>query len=269
MTQQERFEFRTDDHRLPDWRLELADLLVEDILEMGPGRPAHPAGTPIYLVSHHLDKKGRQFTFHTPGAVALMIDIAASSATRAAALLDDVAGETGSRFTRGFEVADDKISVLFDYFEQAMISAIFSYQAIEAFCNQVIGFKAPPELEIARQTPSGKELVTLTREALERTLSTDEKMATVLPQLLTVKSPKGGKLWHKFVRLKRLRDSLTHLKTGDRYPRPAKDPSVFHLLLTEPASAWPKAAAETIEYFHDGQAFLSWVPRLKERVDRI
>src|SRR5207247_2481208 len=85
---------------------------------------------------------------------------------------------------------------------------------------------------------------------IERNVSTEEKLATILPELAKLKSPKGTKLWENFVKLKELRDATIHLKELNQYVRGAEDKqTVYYQFLTHDATEYPRRAIAMIRYF--------------------
>ena len=101
---------------------------------------------------------------------------------------------------------------LYDYFEQCFVSAIFAYQAVEAYCNFKIAYTLQGELLIRRK--KGESL--LPREQIER-LPVEEKLDLVLPILLKRGSPKGSVTWQHFRELEDLRDATVHLKSHHQW----------------------------------------------------
>jgi hypothetical protein len=159
---------------------------------------------------------------------------------------------------------------LFDYFEQCMIITTFSFQALEAYCNQTVAddMKAPVQLE--RRRDGKKQLITLNSPAdVERTATTEEKLATVVPAVLEMASPRGKAVWGPFVALKRARDATIHLKSLDQYPNRKElgfedDSSLFYQFLYQDMAQYPKAAVALIHYFTRRTVVPRWLmPQLE------
>ena len=165
--------------------------------------------------------------------------------------------------TTAFTVTTEAIPLLYDFFEQSMIGAVFSYLAIEAFANQVIARELTQSLEVdyhgRRQT--------LTPEQLERRLATREKLSQVLPVIRSVASPKGTALWERFTRLELARDSTVHLKVKDQYPKVKE--SLYFQMLTADATALPGIAAEMIRHYHRPNAEPRWLLRFLRSRDEV
>lgn len=109
-------------------------------------------------------------------------------------------------------IAARNATELFDYFENLMSHLIFSFNAIEAFANWKI-----PEDYIHKTVHKGMAVTRQRTEILERS-TLEEKLAVILPAILNVKSPKGTRVWERFVDLKRMRDRITHPKPADYEP---------------------------------------------------
>ena len=67
-------------------------------------------------------------------------------------------------------------------------------------------------------------------EQIERYVSLDEKLNTVLPQIIGVSSPKGKAEWANYRRLKKIRDRIIHNKRVDRVPSKGKDETLWRFL---------------------------------------
>jgi hypothetical protein len=185
-----------------------------------------------------------QVSFPTPGPAALAFNIAFESAHAARAMKSQIVFAGRGRDAKSIEAAS--IPMLFAYFEQAMTSAVFSFQCLEAYANRVISNSVTAPMEVSRRR--GPEM--LAPEELERNLSTEEKLDFVLPRTLAVRSPKGTKIWPLYRDLKEVRDSTVHLKSADQYVRGRLDrESVYHRLLNRDPIDFPRTAAKVVRHF--------------------
>lgn len=116
-------------------------------------------------------------------------------------------------------------SKLFDYFESFASHVVFSFTALEAFANEAI----PNEFEYAFERKGEKRR--LKKPEIERTISLDEKLHSVLPKALRATSPKGKQLWQRYKLLKKMRDRIIHLKSIDRSPSGPECKSVWGMML--------------------------------------
>lgn len=101
--------------------------------------------------------------------------------------------------------------LLFDILEKRMGAIVFAYSALEAFANRSI-----PEEYVFEQLSNNKKCTEkYTKEQIENFLSLDTKLGTILPEIFSVKSPKGINLWSQYCDLRKLRNRIIHLKKDD------------------------------------------------------
>ncbi len=116
-------------------------------------------------------------------------------------------------------------SKLFDYYEIFASHVVFSFTALEAFANEAI----PTNFKYTIEKKDGP--VVLQKPDIERTVNLDEKLHTILPTALGVKSPKGKKPWQQYKALKVMRDRIIHLKTVDRTSSGSEKESIWGMML--------------------------------------
>ncbi len=152
---------------------------------------------------------------------------------------------------------------LFDYFEDAMVTVFFSYQALEAFCNEELLRTSPEGIEVKKK----KKKEILERREAERRLSTSDKLGHVLPRILSIPTMKGKAEWQRFRDLESVRDEVVHLKNQTvRNKDPSKEAEQILLqLLAEDARSWPRIAMEVLKYFVR-EPIPDWYEQLKNRV---
>ena len=197
--------------------------------------------------------------FPTPSPSSLAFSLAFDAARSAKALRARVVFK---RDAGKSQVEHATVPLLFAYFEQAMASAVFSFQCIEAYANQVISRLAVDPMEVNR---SGRSEV-LGPSDLERRLGTDDKLTQVLPRLLSVAAPKRTKAWPLYKDLKNVRDSAVHLKSSDHYVRGRVDTeSVYYRLLNRRPLAFPETATKIITHYC-GKSPERWLKAAKERL---
>jgi hypothetical protein len=241
---------RSVDDGLGDWRIAAAARLAKDLPGAFPGGPSHRAGTPVYQTELVQTKTGEYLGFLTPSATAMAFSIALAASRKAKGLFDAVTYDRVlTPHGPAKSISNARTGELFDFFEQCMISATFSFQALEVYANHTIARHARDAMEIKR----GKKLVRLTPSELERQLSTEEKLGSVLPKIRNVATPKGKAVWDKFLVLKDTRDATIHLKSQDmrNTKGSGKEHLFFNFLNLEPSS-FPKAAKEMVEHFEKG-----------------
>jgi hypothetical protein len=228
-----------------DWRIAAVARLAQAVPAAYPGGPSHEVGALVLQTSLVQTVRGDLIGFATPSAVALALDLASRASLEAAQLFEAVTFATvATPYGPGRNVDETSISTLYNFFEQCMLSAVFSFQALEAFCNQVILRELKDSLEVKRK----EKRVTLCPNDLERQLSTNEKLSQVLPKIRSVPTPKGKTVWEPFKRLQQARDATVHLKASDQYSTDHE--SLFFQFFSHKASEFPSAAAEMIRYFY-------------------
>jgi hypothetical protein len=234
-----------------DWRIAAIATLAKDIPAAYPGGPSHKAGAQIYQVESIINSDGENIGFITPSATAMALNQAIKASAQAKDLFDkltfdNVATPKGP----GKSISKDKISALYDFFEQCMVSATFSFQSIETFCNHTISRELKTNFRLKRR----RKWYNFTPKELERKISTEEKLATVLPKIKSVSSPKGKKVWQEFKVLKETRDATIHLKSTDlETSENVKNDALFFQFLNHKSEEFPKAAVEMIRYFMKGK----------------
>ena len=182
--------------------------------------------------------------FPTPSPAALAFSLAFDAARAAIAVRKQVLFSGRGNQTKSIDPTS--VPALYAYFEQSMAAAVFSFQCLEAYANQVIARLATEPMGVPRR--SGMEQ--LSPDQLERVLTTDEKLTVVLPQLMSVPSPKGRALWPQYRELKGVRDSTVQLKSIDHYVRGKVDRhSVYYRLLSRSPMVYPRIAAKLVRHF--------------------
>jgi hypothetical protein len=238
-----------------DWRVWKAA-----VIDKATGGPAK-AGDQLYVVTTLKKSSLGNVTFITPSPAALALSSAITAARSANLKLATVTPVPGAGGAKDPWIAPAHLPHLYSYFEQAMTAAVFSFQALESFANQIVAERVTGTMQLKRRGGS----VDLTAAEIERQCSTDEKLGTILGQLLGKATPKGKKPWQGFATLKDLRDATIHLKSRDQYVRgaPDKETLYFRLLNTKPTD-YPRWAISLIRYF-TGQA--SWLNGAEEALN--
>ena len=126
------------DDEFGDWRLLPLGRIQDDLPAAFPGGPSHKAGTPIYA-SSLAETSSARYGFVTPSTTAMAFDIAIRSAEVARKTTQAVQWRTGpSPNGTALSVMPSEAHTLYDYFQECMVCAMFSFVAIEAFCNEKI-----------------------------------------------------------------------------------------------------------------------------------
>ena len=228
---------------LGDWRSQAVTRIAKDVPAAYPGGPSHKAGAVASQTTMAATGQHSNLGFITPSATALLLSAGFRSAERARSLWSQVQYQSvPTPDGRGSAVTN--VVVLFDYFEEALAAANLSFQAIEAFANLTIARLLTGTIAVQRR----EGLKEMTAEDIERHVSTSEKIATILPKLLSVPSIKGGREWQSFDQLKNVRDASTHFKSGDQYPGggKAEKGSLYYDLLNISPMEFPVTAVRVI-----------------------
>lgn len=243
---------------LGDWRIALATTLAEDVPPAFPGGLSHKKGTGVYLSTGYEHPEHGKLSFITPHPSALAFNIAfkySKEAKKLRSRLTKIAVVAPDGSAQAIPMAD--IPFLYDYFELVMIVVTFSFQAIEAFLNNEIVHNAKGDIRVNRRN----KWITYTPLEAERKLSTEEKAAIVLPEILGISTPKGKIPWEGFKTLKTARDSTIHIKNKDIHQLSESENLFFNLLIDDP-ELYPKYAYQLIEWFFKGRKPPRWVELL-------
>jgi hypothetical protein len=184
-----------------------SDERQEKLLEAEDGRyfaiDKSPLGDGIAAIATEERFKGLTVGFGLPSAPALMLHLAYESF--AAYRSTDVI-EFFDRHPQGRWPDDQK--PLFNFFERFISHVVFSFTALESFTNEVVPLGYSYRT-IDRNT--SKEVI-YSRDEIQRYISLDEKLSTLLPDALGIESPKGLHTWRDFKKLKKVRNRVIHLK---------------------------------------------------------
>ena len=231
-----------------DWRLQFATTLADPVPEAFPGGPSHEAGATVTIVSVVRATDGAPIAFPTPSAAALALGAATRAAKAAEALKRDFRFRAGLGPDGDVRLLDGAATgQLFDYFEHCFVAAVFSVQALEAYCNYKIALNLKGNLTVERRGQPQE----LSPEEVERQLSTDEKLGETLPKLLGINSPKGRSEWEQYVHLRRLRDATVHIKSHHQWTLASRDfdESPYSWFVQQPPVTIPLPAIQLLSWF--------------------
>lgn len=253
------------DDNLGDWRIVAVTTLTEDVPAAFIGGPSWKKGDGLYLTTAGVHPKDGELSFITPHPSALAFNIAFEYSKKAKELQKQLAKNSViAPGGRAQAISMANIPFLYDFFELVMIAITFSFQAIETFLNHEIVHNAKLPIHIKR---NGKRFQCTPQEA-ERILSTEEKAATVLPEILKICTPKGKNPWEGFKKLKTARDSTIHIKSKDIHQVSNSENLFFNLLIDDPEN-YPKYAFHLVEWFVQNKESPRWFKFLAERENLI
>jgi hypothetical protein len=209
-----------------DWRLLTTVSLAEDWTNPWTGATA-PKGSRITVVSQIRLTKKKLLTVPIPNATASMLNASA----RAFKSTRKLRAKAGIDRSLKSEVCFASEVDALDYIERMIESIVLAYSAIEAFANESI----PSDFIYARHKNSDVLLEAASKETVERQVSTDEKLTSVLPAVLGCNSPKGTQCWQSYKQLKDSRDRIVHMKTEDRKSSGPEVDTIWKALILTPA----------------------------------
>lgn len=217
-----------------DWRLQTTAHLTEDWINPWTSIRS-PKGTRITAVSVVQLTKKKLLTIPIPNATASMLNAATIAYDNACRLRLESDIDKTLKKDVSFRSETDAL----DYIERKIESIVLSFSAIEAFANESI----PADFVYARHKNSEILLEAANKEMIERHLSIDEKLTSVLPQVLSCKSPKGTRCWQGYKELKNARDRIIHMKSEDRKSSGSGVDSVWKAIILSYA---PHLAAKAV-----------------------
>jgi hypothetical protein len=221
-----------------DWRYRTVTTLAKDWKSPYTGF-LHKVGTPV-SVTTFVKHASREIQIGDPSAPALFLSISWQS-------YQDALKRNPFRPSAKPQKGKDPSRGAYDYLEAIMSSILFAYTAIEAFANEEI----PADYSHPSQRRSGL-LVVLWKPSIERQVDLSEKLATILPDVMKVASPKGTKTWQDYIELKRMRDRLVHMKSSDRAVSKHGNlhpDSIWRALLAPSQPNYPLAARNMVAVF--------------------
>ena len=217
-----------------DWRLQSTTHLAEDWISPWTGVRS-PKGTRITVVSVIQLAKKKLLTVPIPNATASMLNAATIAYESARRLRTDSDIDQSLKNDVSFRSETDAMN----HIERMIESIVLSFSAIEAFANESI----PADFVYARHKNSEILLEAANKKTIERFLTIDEKLTSVLPEVLGCNSPKGTRCWRDYKELKDARDRIIHMKTEDRKSSGPEVNTVWKAIILSPA---PHLAAKAV-----------------------
>jgi len=147
-----------------------------------------------------------EFPIAAPNEISMAFNIAKKAIEKSNELRIKVK-QTGKKAKSS--ICDEDVTIAYDYIEEIQKAIVFSYKAVESFCNAVI----PDEYIYIKTTNRGID-EHYKKEQIERWLSTSEKVSKLLPNIMGVTSPSQKDFWSNFKNLERLRNEIIHSKSS-------------------------------------------------------
>ena len=178
-------------------------------------------------------------TIAVPNAPALFLNISARSWSEA----EEIRKRNGIDNPTEINVEFSGNSEAFDYLERVIESVTMAFSGLEAFVNEMI----PEDYHYETFWRSEIILERMDKTQIERYLPLTEKFESVLPKALNTNSPKGRDFWGEFIKLKKIRDRIIHMKTADRESSGPDNPNLWHELFR--VSCPHRQAIKMIDFF--------------------
>jgi hypothetical protein len=219
-----------------DWRMQDVVLTTEDTILPWSGQLI-PKGSQLTLASVTKLNKKKHLSIDLPNATALCLSISLRSWNEASTIRKDSKIDVSIKK----EVDFDSMTHAFDYIERVFESVILAFTSLEAFVNENI----PDDFKY--EETRKEEVNLLDKSEIERRLSLDEKLSSVLPMAFGINSPKGKKCWQGYKDLKKIRDRIIHMKKLDRRSSGPEIPTLWHDIFK--IRAPHKHAKEVMDFF--------------------
>lgn len=173
-----------------DWRIKSLMIAEAEANERNP--EFNDGQDKVVKIVGSINDGGRKYSYPLPSASALFLEVATDKYVNAKKLKQRILLE---KYNGGI-----KENLVFEYFEEYFSLVIFSFTAIESFCNQSI-----PE-DYCYEEERKKELKKHDKESVERYVDIKTKIGNILPEIFKSPQIKGVNLWNKFCDLKDIRD---------------------------------------------------------------
>lgn len=159
----------------------------------------------LVFLQRMLDLKidNKEINLSLPNEIGLSLNIFTKARDEAENLLEKLKKD----MENNQDFYSENVSLFYDYIEQIQIASVFSYKAVEAFCNATI----PDDFVYKKTNPKGiQEIYEISQ--IERWIPTSEKLTEIIPNILNCKSPKQIKYWSMFKELEIFRNEIIHSK---------------------------------------------------------
>lgn len=192
------------------------------------------------ILQESIDAKieNKKISLSRPNEIALSMHIANESLNKSQELRKSIIRKIGKDKNKKFYEND--VVEIYDYLEEAQKAIIFSYKAIEAMCNSAI-----PD-DYVYKKPSNKIGVVEAYDnlAIERWVSTTEKVSKILPDIYHCVSPAQKPFWGHFKKLEELRNEIIHSKSSS-------SSQVLSELLSTDIGKYVKSCETLLKFFFE------------------
>jgi hypothetical protein len=185
--------------------------------------PDTAKGSKIATASTTVKIEGKEHLFAVPSHAALCLNLSQKAFEK----IKEIELSHAFKDTSYGYVSEEKLSLLYELFEQVISNTVFACTAIEAFCNQVI----PDDYVYTKKRQDKKCTETYNKDQIERFINLDEKLSTVLPEVTQCNFRKGSSLWNDYHNLRKIRDRIIHVKSTDLGVKESKEKNIWEELL--------------------------------------
>lgn len=182
--------------------------------------------------------ENKKLKFSRPNEISLSMNIAKKSLERSREIRRGILKNIGAEKTK--DVFDGKVSDVYDYLEEVQKTIIFSYKAIESLCNSAI----PSDYIYKKQLAKKGIHEVYDKSAIERWITTTEKVSIILPEIYKCTSPSKKSFWGHFKKLEELRNDIIHSKSGSTS-------KLLSELLSSDLDKYFKSCEAMLLYFYD------------------
>jgi hypothetical protein len=189
--------------------------------------------------------KKTRVEFSTPNIISMFINISHKSFIESTSIYRKliepklIDGKTA-------EFKEDELTKLYDYLEAVKVSVIFAYNSIEAFVNIAI----PDDYTYENKNNRGiKE--TWDKEAIQRWMTTSEKLVKILPELRKLDNPKNEKFWSNFKNLEQLRNDIIHPKSASKELNTSNE--IHKKFFDENVFKWIQSTGDVLRFYCQGE----------------
>lgn len=182
-----------------------------------------PPESKIATASTIVKIEGKEHVFTVPSHAALCLNLSQSAFER----IKKIELKHAFKDTSYGYVSEENLSVLYELFEQIISNTVFACTALEAFCNQVI----PDDYVYTKKRQDKRCTESYSKDQIERFITLDEKLSTVLPLITDSTFRKGSSLWNDYHNLRTTRDRIIHVKSSDLGVKDGKEKIIWEELL--------------------------------------
>lgn len=175
-------------------------------------------GSMVYQELDQISFKKNSLLYFPPNNVAILLSISKRFLNEAKSIFESKMDP--NKFNHSLDNAKgdrkrylmEKSKIVCDFIENIQISIVFSYTALEAFCNLSI----PDDYEYKTEIKNKGTTEVYDKKAIERWIPLKEKLCKILPEIYKTKKLENQKFWGYYVILEKYRNDIIHQKSIER-----------------------------------------------------